>query len=99
VTARLPLVGAAPRNVLDRVAAPARLVARYGTEAPVVAALGDDLVIAGREETAGELRFAVLAEGARTVADLLDRRTRIGLVPAERARAVPAAERILTEER
>jgi glycerol-3-phosphate dehydrogenase len=99
VTARLPLVGAAPRNVLDRVAAPARLVARYGTEAPVVAALGDDLVIAGREETVGELRFAVLAEGARTVADLLDRRTRIGLVPAERARAVPAAERILTEER
>jgi glycerol-3-phosphate dehydrogenase len=32
------------------------------------------------------------------VADLLDRRTRIGLVPADRARAVPAAERILAEE-
>jgi len=99
VTARLPLVGAAPRPVLDRVAAPARLVARYGTEAPLVAALGDDPVIAGRDETVGELRFAVLAEGARTVADLLDRRTRIGLVPADRARAVPAAERILAEAR
>jgi len=97
-TARLPLVGAAPRVVLDRVAAPARLVARYGTEAPAVAALGDDLVIAGRAETVGELRFAVRAEGARTVADLLDRRTRIGLVPADRERAVPAAERILAEE-
>jgi glycerol-3-phosphate dehydrogenase len=84
--------------VLDRVAAPARLVARYGTEAPAVAALGDDLVIAGRAETVGELRFAVRAEGARTVADLLDRRTRIGLVPADRERAVPAAERILAEE-
>ena len=40
---------------------------------------------AGRPETVGELRFAVRHEGARTVADLLDRRTRIGLVPADRA--------------
>jgi glycerol-3-phosphate dehydrogenase len=64
----------------------------------VVAALGEDLVIAGREETVGELRFAVLAEGGRTVADLLDRRTRIGLVPADRARAVPVAERVLGED-
>jgi glycerol-3-phosphate dehydrogenase len=47
----------------------------------------------------GELRFAVRAEGARSVADLLDRRTRIGLVPADRARAVPIAERVLAEER
>jgi glycerol-3-phosphate dehydrogenase len=98
VTARLPLVGAAPRIALERVAAPARLVARYGTEAPVVAALGEEPVIAGRPETVGELRFAVRAEGARTVADLLDRRTRIGLVPADRARAVPAAERVLAQE-
>jgi glycerol-3-phosphate dehydrogenase len=73
-------------------------VARYGTEAPVVAALGDEPVVAGRAETAGELRFAVRAEGARSVADLLDRRTRIGLVPADRARAVPVAERVLAEE-
>ena len=36
----------------------------------------------------GEMRFAVRYEGARTVGDLLDRRTRIGLVPADRARAV-----------
>jgi glycerol-3-phosphate dehydrogenase len=99
VTARLPLVGAAPRRVLEGVAAPARLVARYGTEAPVVAALGDEPVVAGRPETVGELRFAVRAEGARTVADLLDRRTRIGLVPADRARAVPVAERVLAEGR
>jgi glycerol-3-phosphate dehydrogenase len=46
----------------------------------------------------GELRFAVRAEGARTVADLLDRRTRIGLVPADRARAVPVAEAVLAAE-
>jgi glycerol-3-phosphate dehydrogenase len=46
----------------------------------------------------GELRFAVRAEGGRSVADLLDRRTRIGLVPADRVRAVPVAERVLAEE-
>ncbi|WP_448625990.1 glycerol-3-phosphate dehydrogenase/oxidase [Geodermatophilus sp. URMC 64] len=97
-TARLPLVGAAPRVVLPRIATPARLVARYGTEAPLVEALGTEPVIAGRPETLGELRFAVRAEGARTVADLLDRRTRIGLVPADRARAAMVAERILAEQ-
>jgi glycerol-3-phosphate dehydrogenase len=97
-TARLPLVGAAPRVALDRVEAPARLVARYGTEAPAVAALGTEPVVEGRPETVGELRFAVRAEGPRTVADLLDRRVRIGLVPADRERAVPVAERVLAEE-
>jgi glycerol-3-phosphate dehydrogenase len=97
-TARLPLVGAAPRPALDRVVAPGRLVGRYGTEAPAVESLGPALVVAGRPETEGELRFAVRYEGARTVADLLDRRTRIGLVPADRERAVATAERVLGEE-
>jgi len=98
LTGRLPLVGAAPRPALARLTAPGRLVARYGTEAPVVAALGPAAVVAGRPETVGELRFAVRYEGARTVADLLDRRTRFGLVPAERERAVPVAEHVLAEE-
>ena len=97
-TARLPLVGAAPRPVLDALTTPARLVARYGTDAPEVEALGPDLVVAGRPETVGELRFAVRHEGARTVADLLDRRTRFGLVPVDRARAVPVAEQVLADE-
>jgi glycerol-3-phosphate dehydrogenase len=96
-TARLPLVGAAPERALARVDAPARLVHRYGTEAPVVAALGGELVVEGREETVGELRFAVRSEGARSVADLLDRRTRIGLVTSDRERAVPIAEGVLAE--
>jgi glycerol-3-phosphate dehydrogenase len=96
-TARLPLVGAAPAAALARVAAPARLVHRYGTEAPVVAGLGSEPVVEGRPETVGELRFAVRAEGARTVADLLDRRTRIGLVPAERAQAETVAAAVLAE--
>jgi glycerol-3-phosphate dehydrogenase len=98
LTGRLPLVGAAPRTALARVSAASRLVARYGTEAPVVEALGSAAVVAGRLETEGELRFAVRHEGARTVADLLDRRTRIGLVPADRARAVATADRVLAEE-
>ncbi len=97
-TARLPLVGAAPRPALERIAAPARLVARYGTDAPEVDSLGPDLVVAGRPETVGELRFAVRHEGARTVADLLDRRTRIGLVQVDRARAEPVAESVLADE-
>jgi glycerol-3-phosphate dehydrogenase len=98
VTARLPLIGAAPAAALERVTAPQRLVARYGTEAPVVAALGPDRLIDGRPETVGELRFAVLAAGARSVADLLDRRTRLGLVPPDRAHALPVAEQVLAEE-
>ncbi|MGY1805100.1 glycerol-3-phosphate dehydrogenase/oxidase [Blastococcus sp. SYSU D00922] len=98
VTGRLPLLGAAPRPALERVGAPQRLVARYGTEAPVVEVLGPAAVVAGRPETVGELRFAVRYEGARTVADLLDRRTRFGLVPADRERAVPVAEEVLAAE-
>jgi len=98
LTGRLPLVGAAPRPALERLTAPGRLVARYGTEAPVVEALGPAAVVAGRPETVGELRFAVRHEGARTVADLLDRRTRFGLVPADRERVSPVAEQVLAEE-
>ena len=94
---RLPLVGAAPRPALHAITAPARLVARYGTDAPEVEALGPDLVVAGRPETVGELRFGVRHEGARTVADLLDRRTRIGLVTPDRERAVAVAEAVLAE--
>jgi glycerol-3-phosphate dehydrogenase len=98
LTGRLPLVGAAPRSALAKVDAPERLVARYGTEAPVVAALGTEPVVEGRPETVGELRFAVRHEGARTVSDLLDRRTRIGLVPADRAHAALVAERVWATE-
>ena len=45
--------------------------------------------------TLAELLFGVTHEGAADVDDLLDRRTRIGLVPADRELAVPAAERAL----
>ena len=97
-TPGLPLVGAAPLADLARVAAPARLVRRYGTEAAAVLT-GDpalDGPISDRtESTAAELRFGVAHEGALDVADLLDRRTRVGLDPLARAGAQAAAARAL----
>lgn len=97
-TKRLPLVGAASRQALARTVAPARLVRRYGAEAPDLVALaaGDpqllEPVAAGLPVLRVELDWGVLAEGARSVADLLERRTRLGLVPADADRARPAAE-------
>ncbi|MGJ4095134.1 FAD-dependent oxidoreductase [Corynebacterium macclintockiae] len=55
----------------------------------------DEPVAPGLGVTRGRLSFAVTHEGARTVADILDRRTRIGLVPADRSAAVPAAREVL----
>jgi len=100
-TRRLPLIGAAPPQVLAKVPAPARLVARYGTEAPEVCELARrepwlaEPVADGVPVTGAELAFAVRHEGALDVGDLLDRRTRIGLVPADRDRALAAATRVL----
>jgi glycerol-3-phosphate dehydrogenase len=100
-TARLPLVGAASREALARVAAPARLVARFGADAPAVAALADDdprllePVVPGLPVLGVELVFGVVAEGAMSVEDLLERRTRLGFFPAQVHEAVPAAEQAL----
>ncbi|MCW2761312.1 MAG: glycerol-3-phosphate dehydrogenase/oxidase [Marmoricola sp.] len=105
-TRSLPLLGAAPRRELARLDAPARLVRRFGTEATAV--LADAVAVTGLSEeellapvaptlpaTLAELVFAITHEGATTVEDLLDRRTRIGLVPEDRELARPAAERAL----
>ena len=43
-----------------------------------------------------EFEYAVTHEGALTVDDILDRRTRIGLVDADRDRVVDVAEELLT---
>lgn len=100
-TKRLPLVGAASRAVLSRLAAPARLIARYGTEAPAVVAGADgapglmEPVAAG--VTGAELRWAVRHEGAMDEEDLLERRTRIGLVAADRDAALEAARAALAD--
>ena len=88
-TRRLPLVGAGPRDRLAAVEAPARLVARYGVEAPRVAAAGEldpDLarpLAPGIDTTEAEVLWAIRHEGALDADDVLDRRTRIGLVAAD----------------
>ncbi|MGH3349281.1 MAG: glycerol-3-phosphate dehydrogenase/oxidase [Nocardioides sp.] len=103
-TQDLPLLGAASRDVLAQVEEPARLVRRFGTEARYVI---DEAVRATRlpeEElvapgpagvTLAELVFGVTHEGAVDADDLLDRRTRVGLVPEDREAALPLAERAL----
>jgi glycerol-3-phosphate dehydrogenase len=99
-TARLPLVGAAPPAALRSVAAPERLVRRYGTEAPAVAALADgrpellDPVAPGVPVCGAELLWAARHEFALTTSDLVDRRVRAGLVPEWRTAAVEAVERL-----
>lgn len=103
-TRSLPLLGAAPREELARIEAPARLVRRFGTDAGLV--LSNATEVTGLDETdllapgplgvtLAELVFGITHEGAADVDDLLDRRTRIGLVPEDRDRALPMAERAL----
>ncbi|WP_067721580.1 glycerol-3-phosphate dehydrogenase/oxidase [Nocardia yamanashiensis] len=97
-TRDLPLVGAVSGAARDRIQAPTRLIERYGSEAPTILALAaenPDLatpVAPGIDVTAAEFTFAVNYEGALDPDDLLDRRTRIGLVPADRTAATPTAE-------
>ncbi|MBO2453118.1 glycerol-3-phosphate dehydrogenase/oxidase [Actinomadura barringtoniae] len=100
-TARIPLVGAAPQRELAGLNAPRRLVQRYGTEAPLLTALAREdatllePVVPGLPVIGAELAWAVRHEGALDTSDLLDRRTRIGLVTADREAAGPAAEAAL----
>ncbi|MTE13264.1 glycerol-3-phosphate dehydrogenase/oxidase [Nocardia aurantiaca] len=94
----LPLVGAVSGAARDAVQAPPRLVERYGGEAATVLELADQHpalaaeVMPGMDVIAAEFAFAVAHEGALDEADLLDRRTRIGLVAADRQAAEPAAK-------
>jgi len=106
VTATLPLVGADTPERLASVEAPERLVRRFGTEASyvienarAVSGLTDDELLAPIAEhlpqTLAELIFGVTHEGAVDVDDLLDRRTRIGLIPADKELGRPVAEKAL----
>ena len=103
-TAYLPLVGADSPARLAALDAPRRLVRRYGNEAPAVHALGAEdpalrePVVPSSAVTGAELLWAVRHEGALDEADLLDRRTRIGLVPADRAEALSAARAALARD-
>lgn len=100
-TTSLPLVGAASAKELRSLAAPVRLVAKYGTEAGDVQALArlDPILAAplfeGSDISGAEILFAVFAEGAATVEDLLERRTRLAFVPADADKARDRVARIL----
>ncbi|MCW2498096.1 glycerol-3-phosphate dehydrogenase/oxidase [Jatrophihabitans sp.] len=102
-TRSLPIVGAASAAELARLDVPHRLLRRYGTESAVVVAEAAadpallDPLHDGTQTTGAELRFAVRHEGALDEADLLDRRTRIGLVPTVRQRALPMARAALAD--
>ena len=79
---------------------PGSLVARYGAEAPNVIAKAScgrptEPVADGIDVIRAEFEYAVTHEGALTVGDILDRRTRIGLVTADRDRVVGVAEEFL----
>ena len=68
---------------------PSSLVARFGAEAPNVIATATcdrptDPVADGIDVIRAEFEYAVTHEGALTVDDIVDRRTRIGLVDADR---------------
>ncbi|KUI47031.1 glycerol-3-phosphate dehydrogenase [Mycobacterium sp. GA-1199] len=102
-TRNLPLVGA-PSNPVATLRHPAEmpgsLVARFGAEAPnVIAAAAcerpTEPVAEGIDVIRAEFEYAVSHEGALTVDDIVDRRTRIGLVEADRERVVAAAEEML----
>ncbi len=65
-----------------------------------MAAFGEEAlapIASGIPVTMAELLWGVTHEGALDVDDLLDRRTRIGLVPVDRAAADPAARRALEQ--
>jgi glycerol-3-phosphate dehydrogenase len=103
-TRDLPLVGA-PSNPVATAAStadlPESLVARYGAEAPnVIAAAScerpNDLVAEGIDVTRAEFEYAVTHEGALDADDIVDRRTRIGLVQTDRDRVVAVAKEFIT---
>lgn len=104
-TMELPLVGApghkASRGVTeaDLSALPQSLVDRFGHEAPKVVAaatVADPLGrVAGFDVIRAEFEYAVTHEGALTVGDIVDRRTRIGMIAEDRAAAVPFAREVL----
>ena len=108
-TRNLPLVGAAANPVATQRNSgilrtsgdlPSSLVARYGAESRNVVAAARcerpaEPVAEGIDVTRAEFEFAVTHEGALDVSDILDRRTRIGLVTADRERAIDAAREFL----
>lgn len=107
VTKKTPFIGA-PKHAksagvskADLAKLPESLVARFGYEAPNVVAecpIERPLdKVAGMDITRAEIAYAITHEGAMTADDILDRRTRIGLVKADRDAAEPIVTEIVKE--
>jgi glycerol-3-phosphate dehydrogenase len=100
-TKEIPLVGAPARpDSRSRDGLPPSLVSRFGGRSAEVfetATVADPLapVADGIDVTRAEIEYAVSSEGALDVSDVLDRRTRIGLVGADADRARAAVEEIV----
>jgi glycerol-3-phosphate dehydrogenase len=103
LTRNFPLVGA-PANPGSTTAPmaglPESLVLRYGAEAANVIATATcerpaEPVAEGIDVTRAEFEYAISHEGALTVDDIVDRRTRIGLVAADREKVTGVAEEFL----
>lgn len=103
LTRALPVVGA-PGNPVSLAAPhgelPPSLVARYGGESTTVidsATCENPLapVADGIDVTRAEFEFAVRHEGALDVSDIVDRRTRIGLVTTDRENVLDTASTFL----
>jgi glycerol-3-phosphate dehydrogenase len=86
-TAALPLIGAQPRRTPPPRGVPRRLVERFGSEATRVAAYAKarpdllDPIAPGVPVLGVEVVHAMRCEGALGLADVLERRTRLSLVP------------------
>jgi glycerol-3-phosphate dehydrogenase len=102
-TRDLPLVGALtnPGSLVALTTdLPPSLVARYGAEAANVVAAATceragEPVADGIDVIRAEFEYAVTHEGALDVSDIVDRRTRIGLVQSDRERVIEVAEELL----
>ncbi len=102
LTHALPVVGAQAPQV-RAAGVPVTLTRRYGSEGAAVLALAADRpellepLATGVPVIGAEVLWAVRQEGALTVDDVLERRTRVGLVPAWRAAAEPVTQRLMAE--
>lgn len=91
ITHRTPLVGAQAYATAAPKGIPMRLVRHYGVEAPRVAGLARadatllEPLADGVPVLGVEVAFAVAAEGALTLDDVLERRTRLSVTPAQLA--------------
>lgn len=100
-THNLPLIGAPGHAASTAInGLPESLVARFGGTARTVldaATVDEPLepIATGIDVTRAEIEFAITHEGAVDASDVLDRRTRIGLVRDDADRARPAVQQIL----